>query len=122
MILLAAVAAVVGVLLVAGVAWQIVKDARADERVSMAWRDEHTRDERTAALADRVDVAQAAGQARAAIDEREVDMREHPVADRAGDPMRCELVGDLREQPAHALRIVRRQPEEPDHRGALCRR
>jgi hypothetical protein len=45
-ILLAAVAAVVGVLLVAGVAWQIVKDARADERVSMAWRDEHTRDQR----------------------------------------------------------------------------
>lgn len=46
MILAAAGAAVVAVLLVARVAWALVQDARADERLSTAWRDEHTRDRR----------------------------------------------------------------------------
>jgi hypothetical protein len=46
MILLAAAAAVVAVLLVAGVAVALIRDTKADERVSMAWRDEHTRDPR----------------------------------------------------------------------------
>jgi hypothetical protein len=46
MILLAAGAAIVAVLLVARVAWALVQDAKADERLSTAWRDEHTRDPR----------------------------------------------------------------------------
>jgi type II secretory pathway component PulK len=46
MILLAAGAAVVAVLLVAAVAVALARDARADERLSTAWRDEHTRDRR----------------------------------------------------------------------------
>jgi hypothetical protein len=46
MILLAAGAAVVAVLLVARVAWALVQDARADDRLSTTWRDEQTRDRR----------------------------------------------------------------------------
>jgi hypothetical protein len=45
-ILLAAAAAVIAVLLIAGVAVALARDARADERLSTAWRDEHTRDPR----------------------------------------------------------------------------
>jgi hypothetical protein len=41
-----AVASVVAVVLVGGVAWLMVQDAKADDRVSMAWRDEHSRDRR----------------------------------------------------------------------------
>jgi hypothetical protein len=46
MILLVAVAAIVAVVLVGGVAWLMVQDAKADDRLSTAWRDEHTRDPR----------------------------------------------------------------------------
>jgi hypothetical protein len=43
-ILALAVATVVAVILVGGTAWLMVQDAKADERVSMAWRDEHARE------------------------------------------------------------------------------
>jgi hypothetical protein len=46
MILLVAVAAIVAVVLVGGVAWLMVQDAKADDRLSTAWRDEQTRDRR----------------------------------------------------------------------------
>jgi hypothetical protein len=46
MILAVAVATVVAVVLVGGVAWLLVQDAKADDRVSMGWRDEHARDGR----------------------------------------------------------------------------
>jgi hypothetical protein len=40
------VAVVVAAFLVGGTAWLMVQDARADDRVSTAWRDEHARDRR----------------------------------------------------------------------------
>lgn len=46
MIFVVAVATLVAVVLVGGVAWLMVQDAKADDRVSMAWRDEHSRDGR----------------------------------------------------------------------------
>jgi hypothetical protein len=45
-IVVLAVAVVVAVILVGGTAWLMVQDARADDRVSTAWRDEHARDRR----------------------------------------------------------------------------
>ncbi len=44
--ILAAVAVVVAVILVGGVAWLMVQDAKADDRVSAAWRDEQAREGR----------------------------------------------------------------------------
>ena len=44
MILGLAIAAAIALGLVAGVALGLLRDARADERVSTAWRDEHARD------------------------------------------------------------------------------
>jgi hypothetical protein len=46
MILALVVATVVAVTLVGGVAWILVQDAKADDRVSTAWRDEQARDRR----------------------------------------------------------------------------
>ena len=46
MILAVAVAVVVAGILVGGVAWLLVQDAKADERVSTAWRDAHHRERR----------------------------------------------------------------------------
>jgi hypothetical protein len=45
-IVVLAIAAAVAVILVGGTAWLMVQDARADDRVSTAWRDEHARDRR----------------------------------------------------------------------------
>jgi uncharacterized membrane protein len=43
-ILAATVAVIVAVVLVGGVAWLLVQDAKADDRVSTAWRDEQARE------------------------------------------------------------------------------
>jgi hypothetical protein len=43
-ILTLVVATVVAVVLVGGVAWLLVQDAKADDRVSTAWRDEQARE------------------------------------------------------------------------------
>ena len=46
MIVALAVAVVVAVILVGGTAWLMVQDARADARVTDAWRNAHLRDRR----------------------------------------------------------------------------